>query len=62
MKTRFSLTLDESVYETLKLQATVLEIPLSRYINKLLREKLDLQDDQIDNALRRLERQREIKE
>lgn len=59
MKKRFSLTIDEQVYDTLRIQAQILDIPLSRHINKILREKLELQDEQILEAIRRLERQRE---
>lgn len=62
MKTRFSLTIDDNVYETLRLQATILEIPLSRYINKILRDHLNIQSDEIESALRRLERQGKIKD
>jgi len=62
MKTRVSLTLDADVEETLRLQATVLDVPFSRYVNKLLREKLNVQSDQIEAALIRLERKRQVED
>jgi len=60
MKSRLSLTLDNDVEEAIRLQATVLEIPLSRYINKLLRESLNLQNKNIEDALERLKRKGEV--
>lgn len=62
MKSRISLTLDSGVEETLRLQAKVLDIPLSRYINKILRDALGMQNAQIDAALERLERKRKIEQ
>ena len=60
MKTRFSLTIDENVYDTIKLQATVLDMPVSRYVNKILRDHLNLQNKEIENALVRLEAKRQL--
>lgn len=62
MKKRISLTLDEDVYDTLKLQAIVMDIPVSRYINRILRQKLDIQNNEIQEALSRLERKSQIKD
>lgn len=61
MKQRFSLTIDEDVYDTIRLQATILDMSLSRYINKILRDTLNVQNEQIEAALLRLKRKVESK-
>lgn len=59
-KKRLTVALDYEVWNVLQLQAKVVEMSLGRYINKLLRGHLNIQDQSIKDALLRLESQGQL--